>query len=277
MQIIGIAGQLGNGKDVLGERLKQTLEERFGDEWFHRSWASGLKNVFYDAFNVTKEFSEEWKRNPEMPPGFDMTVRGALQQIGDGFRQIKGDVWIDWTLRRSPNKTFITDCRYPNELKRIREEGGINILVIRPTHINDVDHPSEAHLRPIVDWFADYEGPVLEESITPAAPPGVEYIDYVIRNDSTILEFNEKIDGGLVSFVKEKFDLHKKKKRRSKYVYKKIDNKELSKINDRMRGWVIDGVDSGQGENVFIFNLSKGSGKRQVILCANDLGGWFGR
>ena len=211
MQIIGIAGQLGNGKDVLGEHLKKSLEEKFGDEWFHRSWAEGLKKVYYDAFNVTPEFSEEWKRKPEVPPGFQKTVREALQQIGDGFRQIKSDVWIEWTLNKSPNKTYITDCRYVNELKRIREKGGINILVIRPGYINDIEHPSESVLKPIVEFFKDYEGPTFPgfnySHEKGECPPGAEYIDYVIRNDSTINEFYDKIEHGLTSFVAEKFDL----------------------------------------------------------------------
>ena len=213
MQIIGIAGQLGNGKDELGAHLQEKLQEKFGETWHHGAWAEGLKNIYYDAFGVTKEFSEEWKRKPDVPPGFNMTVRSALQQIGDGFRQIKSDVWIDWTLSRAPDRTIITDCRYVNELKRIREEGGINVLVIRPTHINDVDHPSEAHLRPIVDWFGDYEGPnyLGYKGKGKEPPPGAPYISYVIRNDSTIKEFHTKIEGLLVGFAQEHLGLEPKK------------------------------------------------------------------
>ena len=54
----------------------------------------------------------------------------------------------------------------------------------------------------------------------------------------------------------------------------KVDEKELKKINEQMQGWTIDHVDSGNGENVFIFSLSKGKNKRNIVLCANDLGGW---
>ena len=207
MQIIGIAGQLANGKDVLGAALKKELERRFGYEWHHRAWAQVLKQVFYDAFGVTKEFSEEWKRKPETPPGFDMTVRQALQWIGDGFRQIKSDVWIAATLRQCPERTFITDCRYVNELKRIREEGGINILIVRPGYINNDDHPSEAHLRPLVEYFNDVDGIAPDVRLKGNPPPGAEYIDYVIRNDSTIKEFDEKVSGLLVPFIAERFNI----------------------------------------------------------------------
>jgi hypothetical protein len=55
----------------------------------------------------------------------------------------------------------------------------------------------------------------------------------------------------------------------------KVDKKELDRINERMKGWTIDKVDSGTDEIVFIFHLSKGKNKRLVKLAANDLGGWL--
>ncbi len=57
----------------------------------------------------------------------------------------------------------------------------------------------------------------------------------------------------------------------------KVDQEDLEKINERMQGWTVDKVESGSGENVFIFYLSKGRNHRRVILCANDLGGWLGK
>ena len=55
-----------------------------------------------------------------------------------------------------------------------------------------------------------------------------------------------------------------------------VDEKDLKEINERMVGWTVERVDSGSGENIFIFHLAKGKNKRRVILCANDLGGWLG-
>ncbi len=59
-------------------------------------------------------------------------------------------------------------------------------------------------------------------------------------------------------------------------VSKKVDPSDLKKINERACGWTIESVDSGTGETVFILNLVKGSNKRSIVLCANDLGGWLG-
>ena len=54
------------------------------------------------------------------------------------------------------------------------------------------------------------------------------------------------------------------------------DQKEVDKINDRMKGWTVDKVDLGGTEDrAFIFHLSKGKNKRLVILGANDLGYWL--
>lgn len=55
----------------------------------------------------------------------------------------------------------------------------------------------------------------------------------------------------------------------------KIDKDELEKINQKMQGWIINRVESGEGEDVFIFHLVHGESRRTVILCANDLGGWL--
>lgn len=201
MNIIGIAGQLGNGKDVLAERLETVMKDRFGESWNRKAWADGLKDVFYNSFGVNREFTEEWKRKKETPPGFNISVRESLQKIGDEFRQIKSDVWIDWTFSKLSGNTIITDCRYENELRKIQNEGGINILVIRPDHFNKIDHPSEAQIRNIVEFFTHHEGPTSSN-----------YIDYVIRNDGTLEDFFEKIDNHLVPYISSQFEFNEKQK-----------------------------------------------------------------
>jgi hypothetical protein len=56
----------------------------------------------------------------------------------------------------------------------------------------------------------------------------------------------------------------------------KVDEVDLKKINERMKDWTVDKVESGNnGEDVFIFHLKKGTNSKRVILCANDLGGWI--
>jgi hypothetical protein len=56
----------------------------------------------------------------------------------------------------------------------------------------------------------------------------------------------------------------------------KVDKKDLDKINLEMTGWTIDNIKDGTSEDVFIFEIRNNGKCKQVTLCANDLGGWFG-
>src|SRR5262252_270201 len=122
VRTIGIAGQLGNGKDVLADYLVKRLNERrqhaynteAGGEvlvpncelWHRTAFANAVKQVFEDSFGVDRAFVEKWKRIPEPPPGLKMNVRKGLQFIGDGFRQIKENIWIEIALRGHQRKVI---------------------------------------------------------------------------------------------------------------------------------------------------------------------------
>lgn len=222
MQIIGIAGQLANGKDVLAEKLYNLLDGKYahanGNKWKYCAWADGLKQVFYDSFKMTKEKAEEWKRKDEVPPGFNITVRKAFQTIGQTFREIKDDVWVNWTLDESDHGTIITDTRHIDEMEVIKSKGyvgdGFNILVYRPGYLNDSDHPSEAQLRDIVKYFAEkddgkFEGVVNSTDLDKDAPMGASLINYFIRNDSDVETFKTKIEKDLMNCLILWFDLKK--------------------------------------------------------------------
>lgn len=161
MNIIGIGGQLGSGKDTLADYLAATLNKRFKCclIWQRIGFAHAVKKVFMDSFDVTWDFIEEWKRKPEVPPGFDKNIRQSLQFIGDGFRQIKSNIWIETAFRQNTPK-IISDVRYLNEAQAIRDHGGFNVLVWRAGHENNDPNPSESQIKPTVDWLvkSGYEG-----------------------------------------------------------------------------------------------------------------------
>ena len=81
---------------------------------------------------------------------------------------------------------MISDTRFPNEVKKIREHGGIIILVKRG------DDP---------EWFTNY----VEGNIEPTGIHSSEYawakeeFDYVIENNGTKEQLSAKIDELLVS------------------------------------------------------------------------------
>lgn len=212
--VIGVAAQAQMGKDTLSDRLQEKLNEKLGSEvWQRAAFASNVKKVFEDTFDVDRAFTEEWKvKLGENAPGFDMPVRNALQFIGDGFRQIRSTIWIDLCFRDNIPK-IISDVRYVNEFKRVKKEGGLNILVGRTEKLNDDPNGSEAQIRPYCEWalqnWVGCDGvPKNFVEIKPGyshgvkeGPKGLDQFDIFIRNDGTKEEFYEIIDTQLVDYV----------------------------------------------------------------------------
>lgn len=188
MNFICISGQMRSGKNLAGSYIC----ENFGFK--EASFARPVKDIFCNAFGVDMDFVEKWKVIDSNPPSFTKNVRQSLQFIGDGFRQIQPDIWVDYAFLHNSKKTCFTDGRYINELSRIKAEGGINILLRRPGYENNDPNQSEAQIKKIVDWFVANsipEGKV--DFVSGEAPKGCEYIDFFIVNDGSIHEFNEKI------------------------------------------------------------------------------------
>lgn len=189
--IIGAAGQLRQGKDLASDRLALTLGLSRG------AFATGVKQVFCEYFGVDLAFVERWKVVDEPPPGFLVSVRKSLQFIGDGFRSIKDDVWIERLFSQYPEEVVISDVRYRNELVAVREHGGVNVLIYRPGFLNDDPNGSEAQIRPFVEYFlkTGREGRV-------DASGDFGLVDFFVVNDSGIDEFHAKIDGLVAPFLK---------------------------------------------------------------------------
>lgn len=224
MQVIGVAAQLANGKDVLCDYLVGKLNERlFVDgswnfspqnqheikPWERGAFANAVKEVYETSFGVDREFTEAWKRNPEPPPGMLMNVRKSLQFIGDGFRQIKGDIWIDIALRDTSKKLIISDSRYINEAKAVKAKDGIMIILYRPGFLNDDPNPSESQLRPLVEWCINNlnEGPIKNrKSTSKDMPEALSYYDYFLVNDGSINDLYSKIDYKLIPFIEAHYD-----------------------------------------------------------------------
>jgi len=214
MRVIGVAGQARFGKDCLADRLVEKLNVKIqhkDDLWRRVGFADNVKRVYCENFDVTNDFIEEWKVKQEIPVGFDMQVRQSLQFIGDGFRKIRKNIWVDLVFRDAKPKA-ISDVRYPSEFIRVKQEGGLNILIGRPDKLNDDINESESLIRPYVDWaLAHNEENVnllLSEPsrlINSGCPKHMNQFDLFIRNDRTLEDFYEKIDKMVVPFV-EKFN-----------------------------------------------------------------------
>jgi hypothetical protein len=140
--IIGICGLIGDGKDTAADYLVNDHEFR------RESFANTLKDAVAQVFGWDRTMLEgrtkqarEWREQVDawwadrlnMP---NLTPRLMLQLWGTevcrkGFHD---DIWIaslENKLRRSRDDVVISDCRFPNEIKAIKQQGGLVIRVVR--------------------------------------------------------------------------------------------------------------------------------------------------
>lgn len=181
-----------SGKNEVGEYLCGRLG------FSPSSFARPVKEIFCRTFGVDMEFVETWKVIDSPPPGFKKTVRQSLQFIGDGFRGINPDVWVDYAFANSPRKSCFTDGRYMNELLSVRRSGGFNVLIWRPGHENADENESEAQMGNIVRWFIDCgysTGRVLPDS---TMPTGCDMVDFFLVNDGDVKDLRRKVDEFLI-------------------------------------------------------------------------------
>jgi hypothetical protein len=140
--IVGICGFIGSGKDTIADYLVNFHEFR------RESFASTLKDAVASVFGWDRTMLEgrtkearEWREQVDpwwadrlaMPT---LTPRWVLQYWGTevcrkGFHD---DIWIaslENKLRNSKDNVVISDCRFPNEIKSIKDAGGQIVWVQR--------------------------------------------------------------------------------------------------------------------------------------------------
>ena len=198
LKTIGVGGQLEQGKDVTADYLVTKLNFRYdtpNDMWVRNAFANLVKNIFQTTFNVDRTFIETWKRIATPPPGFLLPLRDCLIIIGDGFRKMNGDVWIENVFRNQQHHEIIADCRYVNETVAIRERGGISILLWRPGFENDIKNASEQEYAEFIKILKplNFDGIIPEHLNIP--------FDLWIRNDGTLEDLHQKIDEIVVPYI----------------------------------------------------------------------------
>ncbi len=207
MKHIVFSGQLANGKDVVADIVQEIfngLADR-PNQWKRSAFAGAVKDIYCHAFGKDRAFIEEWKRNPSPPPGFDSNVRKALQFIGDGFRTIQRDVWINIALREP--FLILSDGRYINEAKAAKALGGVNVLVWRPGFENNDPNLSEAQILPIVKWCLDTnQDGVIRYDVDVPPVVGVENYDYFFRNDVSLEQLRGKVERELIPFLRHRYE-----------------------------------------------------------------------
>lgn len=206
--MIAFGGQAGMGKDTAADILKELLDNR-GFKTYRTSFAEGVKFIFCNTFGVERSTMEFTKRNSTPMENFEVTTRQALQKIGDGFREIKKTVWIEQLLERvnqiktdKTNKTetitLISDLRYENEAKVLKEKGAVLVLIGRSSFLTDDSNASESYIggkvRHFLDKSEDYDSSLHD----------------LRSDDTTIFDFFIKNDGDIDAFKRIIVELHDK-------------------------------------------------------------------
>lgn len=122
--LIGIMGVKRAGKDTIADFLCQSKYKYTKTAFAHK-----LKKTVADLFRLTLDEIEQQKIKDHPYGNLKIPVRETLIKIGELCRQIDPDVWLNHVrLRRG---VVVSDVRYRNELSRIKQLGGITILVVR--------------------------------------------------------------------------------------------------------------------------------------------------
>jgi len=192
--LIGIVGLIGSGKGTVADRLV----DKHGYQ--KDSFAKSLKDAVASMFNWDRamlegdtESSRYWREQPDKfwseKFGKPTTPRWVLQFFGTEVMrgQMYDGIWVDSCIGRYKGQnTVIADTRFPNEVKQIREQGGVILLIKR---FKDPD------------WFTSY----VEGNIEPKGIHSSEYawakeeFDFVIENNGTKEELYAKIDDLIIS------------------------------------------------------------------------------
>jgi hypothetical protein len=176
-KLVGLVGHIGSGKSTVAQRLTTTHGYK------EYSFAQPLKKACQALFSFTDDQVYGDYKIKETPDHrwFNVSPRQVLQFVGtDLLREqmdrlmpgIGKDIFIHAFINAYQGMTtnvVISDVRFDNEVKAIKDLGGIIIKIERDGIQKHSDHTSEA----------------LVDVIEP---------DYVLANDGTLEELHAKID-----------------------------------------------------------------------------------
>lgn len=153
--VIGLAGPAGCGKSTVGTLLAQH------HAFVAIAFADPIRDALRAIFGIsTQQFSDPIEKERVIPE-IGKSPRQLMRSLGDwGRDQVSRDTWVQLTKTRAFREfqsTFyadgvvITDVRYENEARMIRENGGRIWHIHRPEVQFLRDHNSEIGIHPSLD------------------------------------------------------------------------------------------------------------------------------
>lgn len=208
-RVIGVSGFISSGKDTVANylvakhgfvrdsfagALKDAVSHIFG-------WDRSLLEGLTPEAREWRETVDQWWSNRLNIP--NLTPRWVLQQWGTEVcrHSFHDDIWIaslQNRLRLSGRDVVISDVRFPNEIKAIKEVGGTVIWVRRgelPVWYNCAKHENE--MRDIGKHLMDNPDTLMKVKYPNVHPSEWAWIgtdfDHVLDNDGTVEQLYEKI------------------------------------------------------------------------------------
>jgi hypothetical protein len=147
MQLIGLMGLKGSGKDAIATKLKE-LSIETGDRSVHiLKMADGLKRIVREYYDLGEDIYEDryQKERTLKEVSSDRikndkdTVRDLMIFLGQSLKDYYPSIWvnnlnknIDEIKHKDPFATIIvTDIRFPDEMEYIKNKGGCMIMIER--------------------------------------------------------------------------------------------------------------------------------------------------
>lgn len=176
--VIGISGKIGSGKDTFANCFIEHVDNEYGIMFENKKFAYNLKKIVSILTGAPMEDVMSREGKLKYLPEWGMTIGEMQQKVGtEAIRNnIHSDAWVlslfgDY----NENEDFwiVTDVRFKNEAKIIKEKGGILIrLNGDPLNSKSGDNRNMVHQSEID--LDDYQG-----------------FDYVYENVPPISNLNE--------------------------------------------------------------------------------------
>jgi hypothetical protein len=161
LQVIGLSGKAGSGKDFITEKFFKPLGyHQWSFAWHFKVWLAGKNEASYEEVFHTK------------PP----KVRKLLQEEGtERGRNLYGEnIWINTTEQWfktiqehwGVNKFIIPDVRFPNEAEAIQRMGGKVFRIVSPIRSSKSNLTPEArqHISEVaLDNWSHFDGSILND------------------------------------------------------------------------------------------------------------------